>query len=163
MRPSMRTTSTVDDGDWTIAWAIRCRNIVRNARTVAAFSVGSKCGTSMDTHIKEDIRMRFQIVFMAVLGLAAALLVPAQAEASQPQQSSLSRPDNKPSLFAQPARAGAPTFADLDKKGEGALHRSDIPKGVEALKQLRAHFDQYDTDHGGSLSPHEYEIYVHGR
>jgi hypothetical protein len=55
---------------------------------------------------------------------------------------------------------GAPSFDELDKDHKGSLGRSDIPKDVEALKQLRAHFGEADQDHNGRLSPAEYNTYV---
>src|ERR1700754_5090589 len=63
-----------------------------------------------------------------------------------------------------PSAAGdpgsAPSFDELDKDHKGSLGRSDIPKDVEALKQLRAHFGEADQDHNGRLSPAEYNTYV---
>ena len=49
-------------------------------------------------------------------------------------------------LQEAPSAAGnsssAPSFDELDKDHKGSLGRSDIPKDVEALKQLRAHFGE---------------------
>jgi hypothetical protein len=56
--------------------------------------------------------------------------------------------------------SAAPSFDELDKDHKGSLGRSDIPKNVEALKQLRAHFGEADQDHNGRLSPAEYNTYV---
>lgn len=55
---------------------------------------------------------------------------------------------------------GAPSFDELDKDHKGSIGRSDIPKDVEALKQLRAHFGEADADHNGRLSPAEYNSYI---
>ncbi|MBB3227225.1 hypothetical protein FHW69_001826 [Luteibacter sp. Sphag1AF] len=55
----------------------------------------------------------------------------------------------------------APAFSDLDKDNKGYLSRKDLPKDVDALKPLRAHFGEADTDHNGKLSPAEYNAYVH--
>lgn len=56
--------------------------------------------------------------------------------------------------------SAAPSFDELDKDHKGSLGRSDIPKDVESLKQLRAHFGEADQDHNGRLSPAEYNTYV---
>lgn len=56
--------------------------------------------------------------------------------------------------------SAAPSFDELDKNHKGSLGRSDIPKDVEALKQLRAHFGEADQDHNGRLSPAEYNTYI---
>lgn len=53
-----------------------------------------------------------------------------------------------------------PSFDDLDKNHDGKLTRSEIPKDVESLKQLRAHFREADRDGNGSLSQEEYQEYV---
>ncbi|WP_250623463.1 EF-hand domain-containing protein [Pinirhizobacter soli] len=54
----------------------------------------------------------------------------------------------------------APSFDELDKDHKGSISRGDIPKDVESLKQLRAHFGEADQDHNGRLSPAEYNTYV---
>jgi Ca2+-binding EF-hand superfamily protein len=54
----------------------------------------------------------------------------------------------------------APSFDELDKNHKGSLSRGDLPKDVDALKQLRAHFGEADQDHNGRLSPAEYNTYV---
>lgn len=42
-----------------------------------------------------------------------------------------------------------PSFDDLDKNHDGKLTRSEIPKDIEPLKQLRAHFREADRDGSG--------------
>lgn len=66
--------------------------------------------------------------------------------------------------FAQPqpqadSGSGAPAFSELSK-GEKYIKRGDVPKDVEALKQLRAHFPEADLNHDGKLDQTEYETYV---
>jgi hypothetical protein len=53
-----------------------------------------------------------------------------------------------------------PSFDSLDKAHRGYLKRSDIPKDVESLKQLRAHFAEADRDGNGRLTPDEYATYM---
>ena len=43
---------------------------------------------------------------------------------------------------------------------DGKLVRSEIPKDVEALRQLGAHFREADLDGNGSLSKFECQRYV---
>lgn len=59
-----------------------------------------------------------------------------------------------------PDASKVPSFEDLDANHDGKLVRSEIPKDVEALKQLRAHFREADRDGNGSLSKEEYERYM---
>lgn len=59
-----------------------------------------------------------------------------------------------------PGMTDALPFEDLDKNHDGKLMRSEIPRNVEALKQLRAHFNEADLDGNGSLSKYEYQRYV---
>jgi hypothetical protein len=53
-----------------------------------------------------------------------------------------------------------PGFDELDKAHQGYLNRRDIPKDVEGLSSLRAHFIEYDKDQNGRLSPDEYAAYA---
>ena len=53
-----------------------------------------------------------------------------------------------------------PWFEDLDKNHDGKLVHGEMPKGVQALKQLRAHFHEADLDGNGSLSKEECQRYV---
>jgi hypothetical protein len=54
---------------------------------------------------------------------------------------------------------GAPAFSEISKDGKG-IKRSDIPKDVDALKQLRAHFPEADLNHDGKVDKGEYDAYV---
>ncbi len=58
------------------------------------------------------------------------------------------------------ADGGAPDFNTLDTQHRGYIVRSDIPKDVPALKQLRAHFNEADLNHDGHVSGSEYNTYV---
>ena len=54
---------------------------------------------------------------------------------------------------------GAPSFSDLSKDGK-TLKRGDLPKDVDALKELRAHFGEADTNKDGKLDKGEYDAYL---
>ncbi|PWK87616.1 EF-hand domain-containing protein [Fulvimonas soli] len=78
-------------------------------------------------------------------------------------------PTNPPSLpppapeqqpMPQQAPAGVPSFDSLDTAHRGYLKRSDIPRDVESLQQLRAHFPEADRDGNGRLTPDEYAAYT---
>ncbi|GAA0908384.1 hypothetical protein GCM10009552_17580 [Rothia nasimurium] len=56
---------------------------------------------------------------------------------------------------------GAPPFSDLDKSGKGFITRGDVPKDIDALKPLRAHFNEADQNHDGRVDKAEYDAYVH--
>jgi hypothetical protein len=53
-----------------------------------------------------------------------------------------------------------PSFEDLDKAHRGFLTRADLPKDVEALKPLRMHLADSDTNGNGRLEKDEYATYV---
>lgn len=59
--------------------------------------------------------------------------------------------------------ADVPSFGELDKSQHGYLTRGDIPKDVEGLKALRAHFREADKDGNGRLTPDEYAAYTGGK
>lgn len=60
----------------------------------------------------------------------------------------------------QSGSSSAPAFSDLDKDSKGYIKRSDVPKDVDALKTLRAHFPEADLNHDGKVDKSEYETYV---
>jgi hypothetical protein len=100
-----------------------------------------------------------------VLAAGALTLIagPALAlQASAPQASSPTPSSQAPASAptTSSASGGAPSFDELDKNHKGSLGRSDLPKDVEGIKQLRAHFGEADQDHNGRLSPAEYNTYV---
>ena len=55
--------------------------------------------------------------------------------------------------------SGAPAFSDISKHGK-SIKRSDVPKDVDALKELRAHFPEADANHDGRVDKGEYDAYV---
>ena len=57
-------------------------------------------------------------------------------------------------------QSDAPSFADLDKDNKGYIRRGDVPKDNEALKQLRAHFNEADQNHDGRVDKSEYDAYI---
>lgn len=59
----------------------------------------------------------------------------------------------------QSASDEAPSFDEV-AKGKSALGRSDLPKDVPALKELRAHINEADTNHNGRIEKDEYDAYV---
>lgn len=101
-------------------------------------------------------RPHIMLTIAALFGLNVAVTY-AQTPPASPQQPRPGAPAVAPADNAQPA---LPSFDDLDKQHRGYLTRSDIPKSVEGLKLLRAHFSEADTDHNGQLSPAEYAAYV---
>lgn len=48
-------------------------------------------------------------------------------------------------------------FANADRNHDGMMGRSEVPK---ELHDLRAHFDQFDSDHDHRLSEQEYGVYL---
>lgn len=57
------------------------------------------------------------------------------------------------------SESGAPSFADLSKDGK-SIKRSDLPKDNDALKEMRAHFNEADTNHDGKVDKGEYDAYI---
>lgn len=55
--------------------------------------------------------------------------------------------------------SGAPAFSDI-AKDKSTIARKDLPKDVDALKPLRAHFTEADLNHDGKLDKSEYDTYV---
>lgn len=74
----------------------------------------------------------------------------------QPQQQVPATPAGAPNASA----SAAPAFSDLDTKGKGYIQRSDIPKDNDALKEMRAHFNEADKDHNGRIDASEYHAYI---
>jgi hypothetical protein len=65
--------------------------------------------------------------------------------------------------FAQDAApsandSGAPEFSTLNDGKP--ITRSQVPKGNDSLKELRAHFDEADKNHDGRVDASEYNAYV---
>ncbi|MEP7186759.1 MAG: EF-hand domain-containing protein [Rhodanobacter sp.] len=77
------------------------------------------------------------VIAVALLGLPAA--ASAQAAAS-------TNTDDSPLYFPK-----------MDKNHDGAVSRSEVPK---ELRNLRVHFNAYDTDHDHRLSQGEYVSYL---
>jgi hypothetical protein len=59
---------------------------------------------------------------------------------------------------AQSGDSGAPDFSSLNDGKP--IRRSDVPKDVDALKELRAHFNEADRDHNGQVDKAEYDAYI---
>jgi hypothetical protein len=83
----------------------------------------------------------------AMAGLAAAQSAPASP---MPAGQAAADQGDKPT----------PTFDALDAKHRGYLQRSDLPKDIQALAKLRAHFTEADVNHDGHISRDEYDAYV---
>jgi hypothetical protein len=94
----------------------------------------------------------------AVLFTLSAASVCAQQTPAAPTTTASSIPGT---AGAEPS--GLPSFDDLDKAHHGYLNRSDLPKDVEGLKPLRAHFMDYDKNQNGRLDPDEYAAYASTR
>lgn len=91
----------------------------------------------------------------ATLALAAGALLALAMTANVDAQNA---PDGAPTTAAADDTA-LPSFDSLDTKHSGQLTRRDIPKDVAGLRDLRAHFIQYDTDHNGRVNAREYAGY----
>jgi len=102
--------------------------------------------------------------FRHVLAASALTLLAGPALALPAAQQSPPPPPPSQGSMAAPTTSSesgtAPSFDELDKNHKGSLSRGDLPKDVDALKQLRAHFGEADQDHNGRLSPAEYNTYV---
>ncbi|SEM22434.1 hypothetical protein SAMN02800694_0246 [Luteibacter sp. UNCMF331Sha3.1] len=59
----------------------------------------------------------------------------------------------------QDSSSGAPAFSDVSKDGK-YVKRGDLPKDNDAVKELRAHFPEADTNHDGKVDKGEYEAYL---
>lgn len=99
---------------------------------------------------------------------AASSEMPTDAAAGQPANTPQVQPkpqalpqaqSSNPAASAQDAN-GTPSFDQLDTNHDGKLTRSEIPRDVPALQQLRAHFMEADSDGNGSLKPNEYAAYT---
>jgi hypothetical protein len=104
----------------------------------------------------------------AALPLAVCLLAagPATAQDTQPQSQRQATPMQSPPstpMNAAPGSSDVPPFAELDTNHDGKLSRSEVPRNVEALKQLRAHFNEADRNGNGALEPEEYAAYTSSR
>jgi len=58
----------------------------------------------------------------------------------------------------QSGDSGAPAFSSLNDGKP--IRRGDVPKDVDALKELRAHFNEADTNHDGRVDEGEYNAYI---
>jgi hypothetical protein len=103
-------------------------------------------------HMSRSILSMVLMAGMTTVALAQQQSAPAAAAASPVQQA--------PAATAAGSGNGAPSFAELDPQGKGSLQRKDIPKDAEALKTLRAHFSEADTNHDGKVDKGEYDAYV---
>jgi hypothetical protein len=90
----------------------------------------------------------------ATVALAAGILLSLGMAANVNAQTA---PAASPATSAD--AAALPTFDSLDKRHHGQLNRSDIPKDVDGLRDLRAHFVQYDKDNNGHINAQEYSRY----
>jgi hypothetical protein len=98
---------------------------------------------------------RFALSLAAGLMLSGALLTQQASSAPAPRP-----PQSTMPAASHDQASGLPSFADLDKNHKGRLKRSDIPKDVDGLKQLRAHFQEADKNGDGWITPDEYSAYV---
>ncbi|KRE88332.1 hypothetical protein ASG87_06860 [Frateuria sp. Soil773] len=91
------------------------------------------------------------------LPLAAAGAQEAPPQSPPPQQP---QPTTMTPATPTTNQVQVPGFGDLDKAHRGYLDRSDIPKDVESLRDLRMHFNDADLNHDGLLTPDEYGAYT---
>jgi glucose/arabinose dehydrogenase len=106
------------------------------------------------------------LITATLLGLAMNTMAHAQQTPTpqpMPQQQPQPQPQPQPMPDAPTtttAPSGLPSFDELDKAHHGYLNRRDIPSDVDALKPLRAHFMEADSDGNGRLDPKEYAAYA---
>lgn len=111
--------------------------------------------------MKDEV-MKRSTPLLAAISLGLVLSASAWAQ-QQPAAAPQPMPAAPPAPQAAPAPGqdvGVPAFGDLDKNHDGRLTRSEVPKDVETLKPLRAHFREADLDGNGSLSEQEYLKYT---
>lgn len=110
----------------------------------------------------KDEMIKRSVPALAAVGLGLVFSASAWAQ-QQPTPTPQPMPNTPPAQQAAPMPgqdAGVPAFGDLDKNHDGRLSRSEIPKDVETLKPLRAHFREADLDGNGTLSEQEYVKYT---
>jgi hypothetical protein len=103
---------------------------------------------------------RFIVSVVLISALAAGSVSAQQVGASgaPPARSGVSASPAPPQ--ANDGANGAPAFGDLDKDNKGYITRKDVPKDVERLKPLRAHFPEADMNHDGKVDKSEYDAYI---
>ncbi len=90
----------------------------------------------------------------ATIALAATILLSMGMAVSVNAQTA---PEASPTASA--SDSALPSFDSLDKNHHGQLSRRDIPTDVAGLRDLRAHFVQYDKDNNGHINALEYARY----
>lgn len=90
----------------------------------------------------------------ATIALAAGILLSLGTVANVNAQTA---PAASPATSA--SAPALPSFDSLDKNHHGQLSRRDIPSDVPGLRDLRAHFVQYDKDNNGHINALEYSRY----
>lgn len=94
--------------------------------------------------------------FIGSIALTAFLF----AGAASAQPAPLAAQSAPQSMPTAGDRDEAPSFSELDKDNKGYIKRGDVPKDNEALKPLRAHFNEADQNHDGRVDKSEYDAYV---
>lgn len=105
------------------------------------------------------------IVSLALAGVLASGAAFGQAQSSAPNPTPAPPQPQEKLPAAMPNASNAdtgstPSFSDLDTKGKGYIQRGDIPKDNDALKEMRAHFNEADKDHNGRIDAAEYNAYT---